>query len=707
LTVFMIVIELIYNLAILIAVSVLAGFVDNRWPRNTKTGVVTQGFLFGSAAIIAMLNAFTVAPGIIFDGRSVVLSLGTLFFGPISGAIASIMAIGLRVYLGGAGTLTGVSVIAASFLFGVTWYYYRRKYNVEVKAFYLLKFGFVAHLIMIILIMTLPYEYRWDAFRALGFTILIVYPIATVLAGKILKDQEDNVLLFRDLTESEGQYRSLVNEMQHCLSVFKVLYNEKNRPCDYEFFLVNPKYEKLTGLKKEEITGKTIKEIFPNTEEFDNHKFEQVALSGDPAYYESYSVALNRTFQVTVYRPRIHLLAVILDDISERKEFESKLLAAKEQAEAGDRLKTAFMNNISHEIRTPLNGILGFGQLAIQPGLSDADRTAYMNILQTSVDRLISTVTDYMDISLIASGNLKFVNKNIDLHLFLKDLFNQLKVHCRARNLEARLSVPDNYESILLNTDRELLWKALWHILNNALKFTQSGSVTLGYTRIPAYLQFFVEDTGKGINQQFINRIFEPFNQEEITHTRHHEGSGLGLPIAKGIIEKLGGRIWVESKKDSGSKFYIKLPFVQNLQEVENRPYQQEPISENDSPLILIAEDEDSNYLYLEIILKKQKLNVLRAKDGQQAVDLCRKFSNISIVFMDIKMPVMDGLEATHIIKSLRSDLPIIGVTAYALSGDANRLLQAGFDDYLSKPLKREALLFALRKFGIISNPNA
>lgn len=700
----MIVIELIYNLAILIAVSVLAGFVDNRWPRSTKAGVVIQGFLFGGAAIIAMLNPFIFAPGIIFDGRSVVLSLCTLFFGPVSGIIASLMAIALRLYLGGAGTLMGVSVITSSFLLGAVWYYYRRKRPAEIKALYLLKFGFVVHVSMIILMIALPSEIRLLTLQTIGFTVLIIYPIATVLAGKILKDQEDNANLLRDLTESEKQYKSLVNEMQQGLSVLKVLYNEKNHPVDFEFLLVNPNYEKLTGLKKEEIIGKTIQEIFPNTEEFYNDKFEKVALTGEPEHYENYSNTLHRTFQVTVYRPRMHQLAVILDDITERKEFETKLLAAKEQAEAGDRLKTAFMNNISHEIRTPLNGILGFGQMVTQPNLTDAERASYVDILQTSVDRLISTITDYMDISLIASGNLKAINKNVDLDQFVKELFNQLQVHCAARNLEAKLSVPENYEAIQLNTDKELLRKAFGHVLNNAVKFTHNGSVTFGYTRVPGYLQFFVEDTGIGIQQEFINRIFEPFDQEEITTTRHYEGSGLGLPIAKGIIEKLGGRIWVESKKGTGSKFYIKFPFIDNLIEADSKPPQKNSISENNSPLILIAEDEDSNYLYLEIILKKERLNIVRAKDGQEAVDLCRKYSNISIALMDIKMPVMDGLEATRLIKSFRSNLPIIGVTAYALSGDVSRVLQAGFDDYLPKPLRRDTLLLTLRKFGVINS---
>lgn len=698
----MIIIDLIYNLAILIAVSVLAGFVDNRWPRATKTGLVIQGFLFGGAAIIAMLNPFILSPGIIFDGRSVVLSLCALFFGPISGAIAALMAIALRIYIGGGGALMGVSVITSSFLLGVLWFHHRHKRNVMVKSYYLLQFGFVVHLVMILLMVALPSEMRLVTLRTLGLTVLIIYPIATVLAGKILKDQEDNANLLRDLTESEKQYKSLVNEMQQGLSVLKVIYDEKNRPSDYEFLLVNPNYEKLTGLNKEQIIGKTIQEIFPNTEEFFNDKFERVAITGQPEYYENYSSSLNRNFQVTVYRPRLHQLAVIQDDITERKDFEAKLMAAKEQAEAGDRLKTAFMNNISHEIRTPLNGILGFGQMINQPNLTHAERESYMDILQKSVDRLVCTITDYMDISLIASDNLKVSNKSFDLNQLVMELFNQLQIHCMARNLEARLLVPDKKETILLNTDKELLRKAIGHLLNNAVKFTNTGLVTFGYSRLPGYLQFLVEDTGIGIQQEFISKIFEPFDQEEITNTRMFEGSGLGLPIAKGIVEKLGGRIWVESKKGTGSKFYIKLPYIDSLQQDEIFSHQPNPVSDTSAPLVLVAEDEDSNFMYLDIILRREGINVLRARDGQEAIDLCKQHSGICLVLMDVKMPVLDGLEATRMIKSFRNDLPILGVTAYALSGDENRLLEAGFDEYLPKPLKRNTLLSALSKHGIL-----
>jgi PAS domain S-box-containing protein len=697
----MIVIDLIYNLAILISVSVLAGFIDNRWPRNTRLGSVIQGLLFGGVAVFAMLNPFVLSSGLIFDGRSVVISLCALFFGPFSGAIAAIMAILMRIYIGGIGVYMGVSVILSSFAIGYIYYWFRHNNHKQIDAFYLLRFGLVVHVAMILFMFALPSDMRLFTLQTMGLTILATYPVATVLIGKILKDQEDNSNLLKDITESEKQYRSLVNEMQQGLAVFSILYNDRNDPVDYEYVLVNPNYEKLTGLKQSEIIGRTIQEVFPKTEEFWNERFETVACCGVPAYYENHSIELDRYYDVTVYRPRSNQLAVILTDITERKEIESKLLIAKNQAEAGDRLKTAFMNNISHEIRTPLNGILGFGQMIAQPNVTDQERMAFVEILQNSIDRLINTVTDYMDISLIASGNLKPVKKTFPLNQLLTGIHSSFYAACKAKNLDFNLVLPAGSHNFQISMDKEYLSKALRHLLNNAIKFTNHGVIRFGYKTMNGYLEFFVEDTGIGIREDAKQRIFEAFDQEENSNTRKYEGSGLGLPIAKGIIVKLGGKIWVESVKDKGTVFYFNLPY-----EVDRGKEQENTADDTTGkvpgkPLVIVAEDDDSNYFYIEVLLQRANIEVKRAKNGNEAVELCRFHKNAHLVLMDVKMPMMNGFEATKQIKALRNDLPVIGVTAYALSGDENRILNAGFDDYLSKPMKKNMLLMTLNKYGI------
>lgn len=554
----MIVVDLIYNLALLIAVSVVAGFINKRWQRSTATGKMLQGLLFGMVAMLAMKNPFVIAEGVFFDGRSVVLSLCALFFGPVSGVIAAVIAIATRLQIGGDGTAMGVSVIISSTVIGIISYHYRQWRGIALNILYLLGFGLLVHVVMITLMFLLPSDLRLFTLQTLGLTVLGIYPLATVLTGKILMNQEENDKLMQELRRGENQYRLLVQEMQQGLAVFRILYNNQGKAEDYRFILVNRNYEKLTGLWEEEITGKTIQEVFPSTEEFWNERFAKVAATGIPEYYENYSLELNRYYDVVVYRPSEHQLAVILTDITDRKGTEAKLLAAKEQAEAGDRLKSAFMNNISHEIRTPLNGILGFSQLLSQLEVSDHDRQQYLDLLQNSVERLIHTVTDYMDVSLIASGNLKRNYAWFRIDEFCNELLNKYQKHAGEKNLKLFTELPDN--RMQLFSDRELLRKACDHLMNNAIKFTNKGSVRFGFDHGGDDMQFFVEDTGIGIDQQLLEQIFEAFNQVENSKTRSYEGSGLGLTIARGIIRQLGGKIWVESEKNKGSVFYFQLP---------------------------------------------------------------------------------------------------------------------------------------------------
>ena len=694
----MIVVDLIYNLAVLVSVSVIAGFIDKRWQRSTSSGRIIQGMLFGLVAVLAMMNPFIVSDGLIFDGRSVILSLCAMFFGPVSAAIAAAMALLMRLHIGGVGTIMGISTILSSTIIGIAFFFYRRKHTINMNAMHLWLFGMFVHAVMVVFIFTLPNELRLVSFQTLALTILGVYPVATVLTGKILMDQEENFILLNALKHSKDQYRSLIQEMQQGLAVFEIVYAGDGKVEDYRFVLVNPNYEKLTGLSEKDILGKTIQEVFPRTEEFWNERFEKVALSGVPEYYENFSLELDRYYEVVVYSPRKHQLAVILSDITERKGIEARLLAAKEQAEAGDRLKTAFMNNISHEIRTPLNGILGFGQLISQPETNDSTRQQYLGLLQNSVERLIQTVNDYMDVSLIASDNLKVSYTWFTLDEFTLELQNHIKKAASDKNLELFIESPE--KNLQLFSDRELLMRACDHLLNNAVKFTRFGSVKFGFDTFGEEIRFFVEDTGVGIAKESLSRIFEAFDQEENTKTRSYEGSGLGLTIAKGIVKRLGGKIGVVSEKGKGSLFYFHLPKL--TRKITNGIDLHETTFGvmSHRPQILVAEDDDSSYMYLCSLLQQSEVDLIRATDGSEAVQVFNDNPMIDLVLMDIKMPRLDGREAVKMIKSIRQK-PVIAITAYALSGDESSILDAGFDAYIAKPYKSEALKKSLTQFGL------
>jgi len=378
-----------------------------------------------------------------------------------------------------------------------------------------------------------------------------------------------------------------------------------------------------------------------------------------------------------------------------------ELEAAREKAEASDRLKTAFMQNISHEVRTPLNGIVGFGNLLAEADLSSEDRKLYISLLKVSSNRLVNTMTDYMDIALIASSSMEVHRKAVNIVDILKELESKFQNQIGIKKLTFELKIPWHAEEFFIETDPELFRKILSHLLDNAIKFTQQGSITLGYSFGSDKLEFFITDTGVGISDEKKDMIFESFIQENSEMTRGYEGSGLGLSIITGILRLLGGEIRVESAKGEGTSFFFTLPVQPGFNDfVEGGAAG----LKNESPLIpvfLVADDEYAHRVYMESFLKKIASVIFLAKNGREAVDLIHEHSEISMVLMDLKMPVMDGFEATKEIKSFRKDLPVIAVTAYAMSGDEKRAYDCGCDDYIVKPTSIEELLLKLKKFGI------
>ncbi len=474
---------------------------------------------------------------------------------------------------------------------------------------------------------------------------------------------------------------------------------------------VNPKVCEITGYSAGEMVGKnprilqsgeTPKETYQNLwstiisgnewkGEFHNKK------KNGELFWESVSVSpiLDNTGKI------INFLAV-KEDITERKKMMANLEIAREKAESVNRLKTAFMNNISHEIRTPLNGILGFSQLITQAGHTEGEKDQFNAFIRASGLRLVNTVTSYMDISLITSGNMKTNVKPIELYKILPALYEQFEPWCSAKDLILYLNIPGTEHEITFCSDNELFVKAFSNILDNAVKFTAKGDISFGYTMKPGALEFFVKDTGIGIALEARERIFEAFTQENISSTRGYEGSGLGLSIAQGLIRLLGGEIRVESEQGRGAAFFFNLPFEETCRETNLPEYLIIKAPVLNKPVILIAEDDESNRFYLEKIINTESISVFLAVNGREAVELCRAHPEISMVLMDLKMPVMDGLEATREIKAFRADLPVIVSTAFAMEADKEKAIEAGCDEFLAKPVSKTALLNTLKKYGLV-----
>ena len=389
----------------------------------------------------------------------------------------------------------------------------------------------------------------------------------------------------------------------------------------------------------------------------------------------------------------------------QRKENEAELLLAKEKAVESDTLKSAFLANMSHEIRTPMNAILGFSELISRKNIQAEKREVYTQHIVNNGKLLLNLVDDIIDLAKIEAGQLKMKRStsNID------ELLNELQHTCISE--KKRLKKDDIQIVRQSNRDGNPQWllcdsfrlkQVLLNLLSNALKFTFAGSIEFGY-EIPnnATIQFYVKDSGIGISPEQQQIIFDRFRQADDSATRQFGGTGLGLAITKKLVELMGGRIWVESTPNIGSKFMFTLPLI--IPDLGNKQPLEKIVPSNLSKsylgkTALIVEDNEANFIYLQELLKPTGLKIIRALNGKEAVDCMSHKANIDIILMDIQLPEMDGFEATQRIKKIKPAVPIIAQTAYALADERAKALDAGCDYYLAKPISADALLYLLNQ---------
>lgn len=391
----------------------------------------------------------------------------------------------------------------------------------------------------------------------------------------------------------------------------------------------------------------------------------------------------------------------LLTNVKAKAGIERALIVAKEKAEESDRLKSAFLANMSHEIRTPMNGILGFAQLLKEPKLTGEDQQEYIRIIEQSSARMLNIINDIVDISKIESGQMEIsiaesnINQQVEyIHTFFKP-----EVERKGMRLSYHNGLPAR--EALIMTDREKLYAILTNLVKNAIKYTDQGYVEMGYTKKDQVLEFYVRDTGIGVAKDRQEAIFDRFVQADISDTRAFQGAGLGLSITKAYVEMLGGRIWLESELGQGSAFYFTIPYATTTPEkrvVARAALDYREAGHVTHRRILIAEDEETSVLYLTTTLKKYHHTILQARNGIEAVDLCRSHPDLHLIFMDIKMPLMDGYEATRQIRSFNRDVIIIAQTAYGFADDKERALAAGCNDYVSKPVKSYDLIALINK---------
>jgi PAS domain S-box-containing protein len=480
------------------------------------------------------------------------------------------------------------------------------------------------------------------------------------------------------------------------------------------FMGCNKAFEEYIGITEQEFKGKTEYDFFSKEQADDYTETDAEILKSKKSKrnfewltYPDGRKVLFDTLKTLFFDTNGNSLGFIgiSRDVTAIQETQQKLTLAKERAEESDKLKTAFLANMSHEIRTPMNAIIGFSELLTDDDLSASDKLEYTSHIKKAGESLMNLISDIIDIAKIEAGQLQ-INKSVcNLDELLNEMigtYTEVKNKAGKNNLNIRLLKRSGHSQLSIMTDPFRLKQLLTNLIGNSMKFTDRGFIEFGYfLEDNKKIQFVVRDSGIGIPFNKQQDIFHRFSQVDNSNTRKYGGTGLGLAISKNIIEIMGGKIWLESEPGNGSTFYFTLPYIP-----ANTDTHAEIATENNhesinwqGKTILVAEDVPSNFMFIEAALRRTKVRLLWAQDGLQAITMVLENPLIDLVLMDIQMPELNGYEAAAEILKTRPGMPIISQTAYALSGEREKSLAAGFVDYIPKPIKSELLISIIGKY--------
>jgi len=812
----------IHNITLLIALAAIYSLMLQWFRKESLWLKIISGVLFGAVAIVGMLSAFEFQEGIFFDGRSVILGLAGLFGGPIVAVVSAIIALGFRLWAGGAGVLMGVMVIITSSLLGVIHHNLRKRHKNASSPLAYLILGLAIHTAMTFYSILLPDPVTWQILPQIILPVMILLPLATLLLAMIFDNRIRQMGLMEKLEASEEQFRQVfmnspavqmilhpedgrivdinkaatdfygwpedtmrkmritqinpmpvekikekINyvkqhkkglfELRHRLAsgdirdvqihsssvmiggeelLFTIVYDitDRNRSqkelkserkllrtlidnmpatvyvknLHLQKVLVNKMELEVLGRPEEEVIGKTDRDLFPAeiAEQFEADD-RYVIDEGKPLINREEKLITPRgellwllTSKTPLYdhEGKITGIVGVGRDITERVKNTEALEQAKEDAENANKAKSEFLANMSHEIRTPMNAILGFSETLYQQIEHPSHRKMLQSVL-SSGKLLLTLLNDILDLSKVEAGKMTIAPKPASMDSIIREMKMLYKARAEDKGLEIRTEIPEDFPEVI-ELDEVRVKQLLFNLVGNAVKFTQEGYIAIQMKFITegentGELVMQVQDTGHGIPPDQQERIFEPFYQQDGQSTRQYGGTGLGLAITRRLVERMKGRIELESTPGKGSTFNVRLP---NMTVHRNRKEETTKVLEKgklqfEPATIMVVDDAPENRKLLEIMLDSTPLTLLEARDGPEALQIL-KIHHPDLILVDLLMPMMDGYRLAERIRAIPGcrQIPLIAFTAYLHDND-QQVRPDLFDDKLYKPVKHQELL--------------
>ena len=742
------IIGLMQNIAILFAFAMLY---ESFWLKieisKKLTNQLITGLVLGVIGIVLMFTHWILVPGIVFDTRSILLSVSGLFLGPVPTIVAMLITSTIRVMIGGDGMWMGLAVIITSGSIGILWRTYRplrvrKRIYLELYAL-----GLTVHFVMLMCAFLLPSKDIFHTLKNIALPLILIYSPGTMLLGILLLRQSNNYqnkLAKEKLQESERRLGQILKSG----NIASVILDNFGSVVFCNKYLLD-----ITGYVEEEVINKyyfdlflplylrdDIKSIFDNAMNALNdngqNENEIIAKNGDKIYISwhftnlmneknevtgmacigvnitdriNYELSLNaKNQEIEAHNEEYHQ---INEELSKTN---VELIKSKEKAEESDKLKSAFLSNISHEIRTPMNGILGFAELLKENNLSGYDQKQYLKQIEKSGKRMLNIINDIVSIAKIESGQMDVMLSDTNINELIENIYDSFRPETELNGIQFIFNNSLVDEKALIKTDKDKVLVILNNLIKNAIKFSEKGSIEFGYNPIrikgknkPIELEFYVKDTGIGIPRDKMNAIFDYFVQADLNDKKALQGAGLGLSISKAYVGLLGGEIWGESIENRGSAFYFTIPYITEL---KVKPTAENPVSliKEDDQIkklkILIVEDDDTSEFLLSMIVKQYSNENLYARTGLETVEICRNNPDIDLILMDIQMPEMNGYLITKEIRKFNKSVIIIAQTAYAFKDDREKALEAGCNDYISKPINKDLLKELVFKYFIRSD---